>query len=56
MVSVGSIRIYSGSEVKRGLRYSRFFGDKDAAVYRKVVESSRYGVDVEIKKKPECVS
>lgn len=54
MESVGSVRIFGRSEIKKGLRYTEYLGDGDAAAYRKVVNSSPYGEDVEITKL-ECV-
>ncbi|KAK3748587.1 hypothetical protein RRG08_011669 [Elysia crispata] len=54
MESVGSVRIFSRSEEQRGLRYTEYLGDGDAAAFRKVSEFCPYGEDVEIKKL-ECV-
>ena len=53
MEPVGAVRIFQSSEMKRGLRYTKYLGDRDSSSFKKVMEYKPYGeIDIE---KSECV-
>ena len=54
MELVGAVRIFSRSEYKHGLKYTKYLGDGDSAAYKKVTEVKPYGPEFPIEKL-ECV-
>ena len=43
MEPVGAVRIFQRSEMKRGLRYTKYLGDGDSSSFKKVMEYKPYG-------------